>query len=46
LQNTDGIFFEVSNLDINFFIPKMHKSIALPIINEYKIYLIGGMGSN
>ena len=45
LQDINGIFYEISNLEIDFFIPKHHRSISIPALNEYKIYLIGGLGS-
>ena len=46
LQDINGVFYEISKLNITFPIPKNHKSIAIPALNEYRIYLIGGSGSN
>jgi hypothetical protein len=45
LQDINGIFYEISNLNIDFLIPKYHRSISIPSLNEYKIYLIGGLSS-
>ena len=42
LQDINGIFYEISNLEIDFLIPKYHRSLSIPALNEYKIYLIGG----
>jgi len=45
LQDINGIFYEISKLDIKFTIPKYSRSISIPSLNEYTVYLIGGQGS-
>lgn len=45
LQDINGIFYEISKLDIAFSIPKYSRSISIPMLNEYKVFLIGGQGS-
>lgn len=46
ITNLNNIFYEIARLNSDIQIPKLVHTIALPAINEYKIYLIGGTYSN
>ncbi len=45
ITNINNIFYEIAKLNIAKMLPKQIQSIALPAINEYKIYLLGGVNS-